>query len=188
MSRITIHDDSNMVDFCMSAKNGIFAHGVNCQGVMRSGIAREFRDKYREVYESYEKYVTVYLKSCRDNGLLNDELSSVQTARQGLLGQVDLVTLGGNKDKLVANCFTQLNYGRDTSVIYADYDAIQSCFEKLAILPQAENGIHFPLIGAGLANGDWEKIKKRILKVTPGYVPLHLHLFSSAYQRKKFDY
>lgn len=29
------------------------AHGVNCRGVMGAGIARQFRDRYPKMYESY---------------------------------------------------------------------------------------------------------------------------------------
>jgi O-acetyl-ADP-ribose deacetylase (regulator of RNase III) len=62
-------------------------------------------------------------------------------------------------DLWIANAITQQYYGRDKNVIYVDYSAIRSCFSIVAGLAErTQLPIHFPKIGAGLANGDWNII------------------------------
>ena len=65
---------------------------------------------------------------------------------------------------IVVNAYTQYNYGKnhkDGSFRPADYEAITLCMRKMnAIFKGAHIGL--PLIGAGLAGGDWEIIKNII--------------------------
>lgn len=69
------------------------------------------------------------------------------------------------------NAMTQLHYGRDKNVQYADYDAIFEAFTK--ILPIARLGmtVNIPYIGCGLANGKWEAVEP-IIESALGDVPV----------------
>lgn len=117
----------------------VIAHGVNCQGVMGSGVAKLIREEFPNVYQAYIGFCII--------GQVPEKL----------LGKTQFVTLKNNV--IVANCFTQLNYGRDGKR-YVSYDAVDSCMEELAI-ESKQMGLHinFPFIGAGLGGGNPDIIK-----------------------------
>ena len=53
--------------------------------------------------------------------------------------------------------------GRDPKVRYVDYEAIEQAFARIAkVAREHQLEVHYPLIGAGLANGDWGVISKII--------------------------
>lgn len=128
----------------MITKGSIFgtkkpiAHGVNCMGVMGSGIAAQVRSRYPEVYQDYKEYC-----NSMDRGKL--------------LGTVQYVML---PDALVLNCFTQYRYGTERR--HADYDAIRACFEN--INKSGLKQLALPKIGCGLAGGDWNIVEKILLE------------------------
>lgn len=137
-------------------QKGIIVHGCNAQGVMASGIAKEIRAKYPENYDKYHEY-------CRTHS--NNKV--------GILGHV--IWHQPKPGLWIANAITQLNYGRDPSVQYVDYQAVQKAFRaiaqtvvnnmhyefEVALKTNAESiddelfVVHYPTIGAGLGNGDW---------------------------------
>lgn len=83
---------------------GIIGHGVNCQGVMGSGVALAIRNKFPKAYAEY-------LALC------------ARKEPEELLGTTQLVQI--TDDLYVANMFTQLNFGGDGKV-YASLDAVRS--------------------------------------------------------------
>lgn len=86
------------------ADTGVICHGVNCQGKMKSGVAKFIREKWPSVYTTYSDFI-------RSNGTGGH-----------LLGKVD-ISLIRDEQLYVANCFTQEFYGYDGKV-YADAGAI----------------------------------------------------------------
>ena len=44
----------------LDATEDIIAHQVNCMGVMGSGLAKQIRNKYPEVYANYKDYLKNY--------------------------------------------------------------------------------------------------------------------------------
>ena len=62
------------------------------------------------------------------------------------------------------NAYTQFNYGRnhaDGDAKPLSYEALTLCMKKMNILFAGKH-IGLPKIGAGLAGGDWERIKEII--------------------------
>lgn len=121
--------------------SGIIVHGCNAQGVMGAGFAKFISDKYPQVLSDYKK-----------------------AAREGLqLGSVIFTPLSAKNDFYVCSAITQQYYGRESGRVYVDYDAVEMAFVTLGqfalhmALP-----LKFPLIGCGLANGKWDKVKSRI--------------------------
>jgi O-acetyl-ADP-ribose deacetylase (regulator of RNase III) len=109
-------------------------HGCNCQGVMGAGVALLVRRNYPKAYEEYVKYCRSY----DDEELLGDCLG---------------VTI--NPNRTILNAFTQLYAGSGKQV---SYDAIDEVTKRLnKILP--DTNISMPMIGAGLAGGNWEIIR-----------------------------
>lgn len=132
----------------LSIEDGIIIHGCNSRGVMGSGVAKQIREKYPKAYEAYKD----------------------QERRSGLfLG--DIVPVVINERLLVVNAITQKDYGRDPDVRYVNYGAIATCFARLEYFTEnsplcpyqfADKPVYFPMIGAGLANGDWSVISEII--------------------------
>lgn len=143
-----------------------FAHGTNCQGRMGSGIAWTIRHMFPEVYEAYMR----------------------QYHYEGLqLGNVSVVKPANHDHFMFFNCNTQDKYrgfkNTDGTVepddkVYVDYDAVERCFTiindllvdkfdtELMFSTDTQKieriEVHFPLIGAGLANGEWDLVAERI--------------------------
>jgi len=118
-----------------TVEKGIVAHGVNAQFVMNSGVALAIKTKWPIVYSVYIKYKGV---------VPIDEL----------LG--DVLFVGINSGLTVANCFTQMYYGRKPNTKYASPNAIKTCLEhcidecnKLGL------DLYMPRIGCNLGGLSW---------------------------------
>lgn len=124
----------------LDATEDIIGHQVNCQGVMGSGVAKQIRATYPFVYDQYK--------------MMADELEG---SREDLLGWCQFVDTGKH---LVANLFSQLNYGRDKSVLYTDYEALRVALILLKVHAMYHNlSVALPFnIACGFANGDWDGV------------------------------
>lgn len=138
---------------------GIILHGVNCQGVMGSGVALAVRNKWPEVYEQYKSFI-------RDEG--------GPTYADEFLGEVFWVELG---DVWVGNCLTQQFYGRDGKK-YASYDAMDRCMEEVArVAPQLPGAsVNFPLIGCHLGGLQWPVVREIIDFRIPDSITKNLYV------------
>lgn len=117
-------------------------HGVNCQNVMGSGVAKALYEKFPEVKERYHSYCD-WAKE-RGEDVLGNTISVL------------------SKDKFIYNLFTQFNYGYDGKK-YVNYAAIVLCFDKLKMIKHRFDGpIAIPKIGCGLAGGDWNIVEQLI--------------------------
>lgn len=114
-------------------------HGCNSYGVMGSGVAATWKKLYPQSFLDYTDFCAQF--DHRD--------------RQKALGN-NVVTLEGGKTLVCA--ITQHSMGHDGKR-YVSYDAIDSCFEKIANDPRIPNNITIPQIGAGLGGGDWPIIE-----------------------------
>jgi len=118
------------------------AHGVNCQNVMGSGVAKSLFIKWPEVKERYHSYC-----------------EWVQDRQESPLGKVCSIYID---DKTIFNCFTQEFYGYDNKR-YVNYAAIVKCFSSLAeVNHRFDTPLAIPKIGCGLANGDWNIVEQLI--------------------------
>jgi len=125
----------------------VLVHGCNAKGVMGSGVAKIVRDQYPQAYRAYrDAYEKFGLKP----------------------GDVVLADCG---DRTIVNAVTQDDYGRDPSRIYVDYDAVAKCMRAINnIAPGEEVGM--PMIGSGLARGDWNRIAEIIERESREYQPV----------------
>ncbi len=118
-------------------ESGIVAQGVNCQGVMGSGVALAIRKRWPVVYDYYKHYVGTVEAHERDR----------------LLGSCSIIRI--NDQIWVANCFTQFTYGGD-GARYADPDAVKSSLEFVFTHAQALGTVvHAPRIASDLGGLDW---------------------------------
>lgn len=116
-------------------------HGCNCFHAMGAGIAAQVAQEFPQALEA------------------------------------DKLSVYGSKDKLgdfttvetecgyLTNLYTQYRLGRvkDKQELYT---AIRKGFEALECAEDQDWHVGIPLIGAGIAGGDWEEIKRIINEVT----------------------
>jgi len=138
--------------------SGIIVHGCNAQGVMGSGVAKQLRAKYPEIFLDYLDLLNTF-KESKDSPMGKTMVSLV------------------SKDLYIANAVTQEFYGRDGKQ-YVDYEALSTCLTSVADLAQQwKMPVHIPyLIGAGLGGGD-EKIILEIVEKTMYNTDCILHHF-----------
>lgn len=142
-------EDSNICD----VTSGMIIHGCNAQGVMGSGVAKQLRHKYPEIYDYYVEFI--------DNNVPP-------------LGKVNFVAVTQNL--IIANCITQKYYGRDGGK-YVSYSALQNCFITVNECCKQESitEVHIPyLIGAGLGGGDPKYIMS-LIKENITYPDINFH-------------
>lgn len=89
----------------------IILHQVNCQGIMGSGIAKQVREKYPNVYARYRQLC----EEMKDN-------------RAELLGKTQFVRT--SEDCYIVNLFAQENFGY-SGKCYTDYNALRKCLERV---------------------------------------------------------
>jgi O-acetyl-ADP-ribose deacetylase (regulator of RNase III) len=138
--------------------HGIIVHGCNAQGKMKSGIAKEIRARFPGAYDvymdDYNRFIEAGVKEVRLGNCTAFEVSPT---------------------KWIVNGVTQRFYGRDKSIVYVDYKAIQEVFDTIVMFAPKEllraHGLHFPKIGCGLANGDWAIVSKIIDDCVPDSIP-----------------
>lgn len=119
---------------------GIIVHGCNARGSMGAGVAQAICEKYPIVKQEYQSLH-------RKSGLK--------------MGSVQYVQI--RPHLVVANAITQLTFGRNRDILYADYDAIRKCFADINLYAkQFNHPISYPLIGCGLANGKWSVVSEII--------------------------
>ena len=121
----------------LDAREKYICHQVNCRNAMGSGLAKALYEKWPRVKTSYHAVASEFTSS-----------------PQELLGKFQLVYV--EDDQYVINVYGQLDYGRDKSVVYTDYDALRRAFTGMA---QLDGDFAFPYgFGCGLANGDWRTV------------------------------
>lgn len=131
-------------DLIKDALDGDFdaiVHGCNCFNTMGAGIARTIRMNFPDAYE----------EDCKTKCGDKDKLGTYSSIA------CDVYNM---KKVTIINAYTQYHYWGGHN---ADYDAIEKVF-KLINSNFKGKTIGIPRIGAGLAGGDWKKIKKSIKK------------------------
>lgn len=110
----------------------LIAHGVNCADAMGSGVARSIYMKWPTVKAMYHSEGSMRL------------------------GDAQFVEVEDNL--IVANCFTQADYGRDGQR-YAAPGAIKMALAAAAYeaLDRGLKEVYIPRIGCGLGGLDWDE-------------------------------
>ena len=134
----------NVIGNLLDSNCDYICHQVNCQGIMGSGIAKQIREKYPEVYASYAEL-------CMNVG------------SRHLLGTIDIVDTNARYD--VINMFGQYSCGYDGKR-YTSYDAFCKALEQIKSFVAPGSAIGFPKnIGCGLGGGNWNVISTMIEEV-----------------------
>lgn len=117
----------------------VLIHGCNCFCTMGAGIAKQIKSRYPEAWRA--------------------DLDTFKGDRQKLGDFTSADVVRDRHAFTVVNAYTQYNWrGKG---VKADYDAIASVFQSIAIR-FAGLRIAYPKIGAGLAGGEWNTIESII--------------------------
>jgi O-acetyl-ADP-ribose deacetylase (regulator of RNase III) len=128
--------EGDLIDLALKGHFEVIAHGCNCFNVQRAGIALQMADNFNtNMFPMEQRQLGDYNK----------------------LGQIDVQEkLVGPEEPgqvlsvlRVVNCYTQYQPGKDL-----DYVALAMCLRKIN---HEYKGMHvgLPMIGAGIAGGDW---------------------------------
>lgn len=119
-------------------------HQVNCQGVMGSGIAKQIKERWPEVYANYRITCSMFKP-------------------EKLLGTIDVVDTNDHHN--IVNIFGQLTCGYDGKR-YTSYDAFSDALKKFKAWFPHGSTIGFPKnIGCGLGGGNWKVISTLIEEI-----------------------
>lgn len=129
----------NLIKLALRGEFDVIVHGCNCFCTMGAGIAKDIKRVFPEAYEAD-------LATAKGDKRKLGTYSSATVVRQG-----HTIT--------VVNAYSQFHYkGREGK---ADYAAIARVFEKIKA-DFSGKSIGYPLLGAGLAKGNWSTISKHI--------------------------
>lgn len=120
----------------------VIVHQTNCQGVMGSGVAKQLKQLYPEVFRAYYHY-------CKTN--VPSEILGTSLICQA------------NNGKYIANLFGQLNFGAG---LQTDYEAFRKALKEINEFAK-ENNLSLALpynIGCGFAGGDWNIVLNILLE------------------------
>ena len=122
----------DLLQLALASQFDVIVHGCNCQCQMGKGIALSIKRQFPEVYEAD-------LRTPKGDRAKLGTLSFAEIERPPARF-------------VVVNAYTQFHW-RGEGVL-ADYDAIRFAFRRIK---QQFGGrrIGYPMIGAGLARGDW---------------------------------
>lgn len=128
-----------------TVEQGIIVQGVNCKGVMNSGVARAIRNKWPIVFSTYDKL-------CEQDPTPADFLGTAQIVR---INDAPLY---------VANCFTQVSYGKTGR--HADLNAIEQSLDFVCGWSHYHGNypIYMPQIGSGLGGLSWTDEVEPVIK------------------------
>jgi len=132
--------EGNLITLAYENKFDLILQGCNCFCTMGSGLAKEIREKIPVAYEADLKTIKGDINKL-GNFTFADEFDDSGFGFR------------------VINVYSQYYY--DARLKPLDYEALTLALRKLNHLYRGKS-IGVPLIGAGLAGGDWDRIKKII--------------------------
>lgn len=131
--------EGDLLKLASAGEFDVIIHGCNCFCTMGRGIALSIKQQFPAAYQA----------DCATEKGSKEKLGSYSHAEVS----VDEHTF------TIVNAYTQFNWrGRG---VKADYDAIRSVFSCIK-QDFSDKRIGYPLIGAGLAGGDWNVIAEII--------------------------
>ena len=129
----------DLIKLALKGDFDVIVHGCNCFCTMGAGIALAIKTIFPEAYKA--------------------DLQTEKGDREKL-GSYTAATVEKNGHQItVVNAYTQYHYGGPGNKV--DYDALRAVFSKIKRDFTGQR-IGYPLIGAGLAGGDWKLISKII--------------------------
>lgn len=151
----------NIITMAHEGDFNVIAHGCNCHNAQGSGLAPQMVKAFRT--DTFKMEQPEYYGDFNKLGQIDYELqyfSGWDKKFQKYPDQGDPI----EHSLHIVNAYTQYRYGRnhaDGDKKPVDYDALTLCMRKIN---HTFKGLHvgLPLIGCGLAGGDWDVVKEII--------------------------
>lgn len=129
----------------------ILLHQVNCCSVMGAGIAKQIKELYPSVFNTYLNHLSQFA----------DVRVGRFVTKPDALGTIDVSPVDDGMLVGVVNIFGQMLYGKSHK--HTSYDALDCAFNSVSeMFSDADVEFHFPKIGCGLGGGDWLIVKSII--------------------------
>lgn len=138
----------NLLDLASEGKFNVIAHGCNCFHTFGAGIAKGIKQMFPEAYEA------------------DRETKHGDVRKMGNLSFYEHDT-----PVRVYNLYTQVYPGKSRGIKFDTqrdrYNAIESALKRMCKHLKPTDKLGLPMIGAGLAGGDWGVISEIIIDVLP---------------------
>ena len=148
-----IHGD--LIQLAKQGKFDVITHGCNCLSTMGAGIAAQMAKVFKCDRFEMETWGATIEK------LGNIDYQTFVLGEKAIWSLVDARNNRNEPELTVVNSYTQYSYGlnhSDGAANPLDYEALSLCMRKINKIFKGKR-IGLPKIGAGLAGGDWERIK-----------------------------
>lgn len=159
--------EGDLIDLALNSEFDLITHGCNCMCNMGAGIA----PKMAKAFACNE----FLLESAGFKGNIN-KLGQIDTG-YSYIGKDRSVVAYSNtitKERFqqthhllrVVNSYTQFNYGAnhaDGTKSPLDYEALTLCLRKINLMASGLK-VGLPMIGCGLAGGNWGRVKTIIMR------------------------
>jgi len=133
----------NLLKMAADGDFDVIIHGCNCFCTMGAGIAAQVAEQFPAAYEA-------------DKATVRGDIAKI-----GNYTKAEVNMFGGPVFTIV-NAYTQYGYGgRLNGIADVDYYALRNVMHKINTDFSGKR-IGYPLIGAGLAGGDWNIIAEII--------------------------
>lgn len=131
--------EGDLITLATNGKFDVIIHGCNCFCVMGAGLAKAIKDEFPEAY----------LADC-----------ATEIGDSSKLGYFTVSTVErGGHELTIVNAYTQYDFRGSGRKV--DYTAVKAAFDFIRKKFSGKR-IGYPMIGSGLAGGDWEIISQII--------------------------
>lgn len=137
--------NGDLLKLALEGQFDVIIHGCNCQCRMGKGIALSVKQQFPEAYKA--------------------DCATTAGSRKKLGTYSHAPIERGEARFTIVNAYTQFHW--KGSGVKADYQAIRRVMRSIAADFSGKR-IGYPLIGAGLAGGDWKVIEEIILEELEG--------------------
>ena len=150
--------DGDLITLAKEGKFDVITHGCNCLSNMGAGIAPQMAKAFGvNTFKMERRGPDIEKLGCIDYKTF--------VLGENTVWSLDDYKNNKNEPELtVVNSYTQFRYGRnhaDGTSRPLDYEALTLCMRKINNVFEGQH-IGLPKIGAGLAGGDWNRIKSII--------------------------
>lgn len=150
--------EGDLITLAKSGKFDVIAHGCNCLSTMGAGLAPQMAKAFNCDRFEMELWGPTILK------LGNIDYQTFVLGEKAIWSLEDAKNNRNEPELIVVNAYTQNLYGRnhvDGVLVPFDYEAFTICMRKINHVFKGKR-VGLPQIGAGLAGGNWQKIKQII--------------------------
>lgn len=128
----------DLIQLALDGQFEVIGHGCNCFVTMGKGIAKGIKQQFPAAYRAD------------------------QQTEKGDKHKLGTITFAEQHGVMVVNCYSQYGYGgMFGGGPHVDYDALRHCMKELKERFSGKR-IGLPLIGCGLAGGDWHIVREII--------------------------